>query len=255
MLPRVIVFYFIAITISNVFRFDVLNLHAFIVKLPIWTMIFISPLEDCGILIGALLSLYLLRKERTTTISVFGSSTKWSLLMSIVPVALLTMIGVKGFGSENSHYYGFIAGVSTLIYCFCEEIGWRGYLEEEFKAISFWKRGFLIAIMWYFWHLSFLTNYEILSNLKFFGWLLVGSWGISKLMELTKSISVATCFHMLINIIMFNGFIKDGIDFSSKMIIFCICLAIWIPVLILWSKQYTNIIPYSSDDSESSDEL
>lgn len=237
MLIRVIVFYLIAITLSNVFRFDVLNLHAYIAKLPTWTMIFISPLEDSGILIGALLSLYLLRKEHTTTISVFGSSPKRSLLMSIVPVVLLTIIGVKSFGNENPHYYGFISGVSTLIYCFCEEIGWRGYLEEEFSAISFWKRGLLIAMFWYLWHLSFLTNPDILSNLKFFGWLLIGSWGISKLMELTKSISVATCFHMVINIIMFNGFIKNGITIISKMVILGICLTVWIPVLISWNKE------------------
>ena len=234
---RVIVFYSIAITLSNVFRFDLLNLHGFIEKLPTWTMIFISPLEAIGVIIGALLSLNLLKKERTITISFFGTSLKWSLLMSLVPVILLTIIGVKGFGSENPHYYGFIAGVSTFIYCFCEEIGWRGYLGEELNSISFWKRGLIIAVFWYVWHLSFLMNPDILNNLKFFGWLLVGSWGISKLVELTKSVFVATCFHMVINIIMFNGFIKDSIDFKSKIIILCICIAAWVPVLIKWSKE------------------
>ena len=237
MLLRVMLFYLIAITISNVFRFDLLNLHDFIQKWPTWTMIFTSPLQAIGILIGALLSLYLIRKNRTTSISIYGSSAKWSLLISIVPIILLTIIGVKGCGNENPHYYGFIAGVSTLIYCYCEEIGWRGYLEEEFSNISFWKRGFIIAVMWYFWHLSFLMNSDILYNFKFFGWLLAGSWGISKLMELTKSVLVATSFHMGINIIMFNGFIKDGIDSTSKIIIIGVCIAVWVMVLIKWSKE------------------
>lgn len=236
-LIRIVIFYILAITLSNVFRFDLLHLKESLDKLPYWVALFFSPIEAIGVLIGALLAIYLLKKEQSVEISMFGTSVKWSIIMSIIPIVLMAVIGIKNESGNNIHIYGLLAGMSTFIYCYFEEIGWRGYLEEEFKGFANWKRIVIIAVMWYVWHLSFLQNHDIVANLKFCGWLLLGSWGIGKTIQLTKSIFAAACFHMIINIIMFNGYISNGIDGNGKMIILGVSVILWILILRIWKKE------------------
>ncbi len=236
-LVRLAIFYIIAIVVSNIFRFDVLKLQTTIEELPTWTMVFFSPLQAIGVLIGALIALNWLKKQSKLEITVFGTSTKWSLIMSVIPIILLIIIGVNNNKGDNAHYFGFVAGLSTFIYCFFEEIGWRGYLEEELKELSEIKRVLIIAILWYLWHLSFLRNPDLVQNILFFLWLLLGSWGIGKIVQITKSIFAATCFHFVINIILFNGFIKDGLNKTDKYIIFGILITVWVLILIIWKKQ------------------
>ena len=238
-LIRISLFYLIAISLSNIFRFDLIGLRDTVENMPVWTMILFSPLGASGILIGALISIYLLRKERKTEFSIFGTSQKWSLSMVIIPILLMSVIGVKNSNGVNVHYYGFIAGVGTLIYCFCEEFGWRGYLQDELKDIKEWQRVLIIGFLWYLWHLSFLSNQNIIDNLIFLGWMILGSWGVGKIMDLTKSIFAATCFHMIINIMMFNFRVKDGITWDEKLIILGVSVGIWILILKKWGKEQT----------------
>jgi hypothetical protein len=236
-LIRLIAFYSIAISLSNVFRFDLLHLRESLDKLPFWAALFFSPMEAIGVLIGALLAIYLLKKAQPVEISMFGTSIKWSIIMSIIPIVLMAVIGINNTKNVNTHFYGLLAAITTFIYCYFEEIGWRGYLEEELKLFPDWKRIVIIAVLWYVWHLSFLQNHDILENLKFFGWLLLGSWGIGKTIQLTKSIFAAACFHMIINIVMFNDYISNGIEGNGKMIILSVSIILWILILRRWKKE------------------
>jgi membrane protease YdiL (CAAX protease family) len=200
-------------------------------------MIFYSPLQAIGVLVGALIALRLLKKERKLEISVFGTSVKWSVIMSIIPVILLLIIGVNNKQGDNSHYFGLMAGLSTFFYCFFEEIGWRGYLEQELKGMQELQKILIIASLWYLWHLSFLRNPDVIQNVIFFGWLLLGSWGLGKIIELTKSLFAVTCFHMIINILLFNGFIKEGLDRLDKIIIFAALTLTWTLILVIWKRE------------------
>ena len=200
-----------------------------------------SPLGAIGLLIGALISLHLLRKERKLSYSLFGTSTKWSIIIMIIPVVLLGIFGVRNVNNVNEHYYGIMGGIGTLIYAFAEEIGWRGYLQDELQVLKEWQRVVLIGFLWYLWHLSFLTNQDLISNLQFLGWMIFGSWGIGKVIDSTKSIITATCFHMIINIMMFNGYMTKGIDGSSKLIILGISVASWILIMTYWKKEEKTI--------------
>ena len=238
-LIRILIFYLIAISISNIFRFDLLKLREIVENMPVWTKIFYSPMESIGVLIGALISIYLLRKNRKSEFSTFGTSIKWSLIMAIIPIILMTIIGVKDSSNVNAHYYGFISGIGTFIYCFCEEIGWRGYLQDELNKVKEWQRTLIIGFLWYFWHLSFIINQNIIDNLQFLGWMILGSWGIGKVIDSTKSIFAATCFHMIINIMMFNPRVKDGITWDEKLIILGVSVGIWILILRKWEKGQT----------------
>ena len=112
-----------------------------------------------------------------------------------------------------------------------EEYGWRGYLQEELKAIQPWKKYLIIAFLWYLWHLPFLTNASISDNLFFFGIMIFGSWGIGQVAESTKSLLASACFHLIIQIMMFNALIKNGIDITEKLIILGVSVVLWVVII------------------------
>ncbi|WP_317167132.1 CPBP family intramembrane glutamic endopeptidase [Winogradskyella wichelsiae] len=129
--------------------------------------------------------------------------------------------------------------MGTLLYCIMEEYGWRGYLQEELKTLKPWKKYLLIGTIWYLWHLTFLTKATVGENLFFFGMMIIGSWGIGQVAELTKSIIASACFHLIIQIMMFNPLIKNGINGTEKLIILIISVGIWILIMKKWKKENT----------------
>lgn len=237
---RVAVFFIIATLISNIFRFDIFEIKSELEKLPSWIFILLNVLlEGSGVIIGALLIIPYLKKERKTEISLFGTSKSKSLLMAVMPILLLTAIGVTNdFGMEY-HIYGLVAGFGTFIYCIMEEYGWRGYLQEELKSLKPWNRYLLIGLLWYLWHLSFLKGASVGDNLFFLGMMVLGSWGIGQVAESTKSIIASACFHMIIQIMMLNALIKNGIDGTEKIIILGVSVAIWFVIIKKWEKENT----------------
>ena len=213
---RLVIFLIIAITISNIFRFDIFELKSELEKLPTWIFIFTTLLlEGSGVIIGALIIIPFLKKERKTEISLFGTSKSKSLIMATIPIIILTIIGVKNDFGMDYHIYGLIAAFGTFLYCIMEEYGWRGYLQEELKRLKPWKKYLIIGFIWYLWHLTFLTKASVGDNLFFLGMMILGSWGIGQVAESTKSIIASSCFHMIIQIMMFNALIKDWIVYVS----------------------------------------
>lgn len=245
---RVIVFFTIAVVLSNIFRFDLLETKALLEKLPVWIHLALRVLlEGSGVFIGALIGLYLLRKERKTQISLFGTSQSKALLMSAIPVVLLGVIGVKnGYGIQEN-VYGLLAVVLSLVYCIMEEYGWRGYLQEELKDLQPLKRYLLIGFLWYVWHLSFLSTATVYENLFFLLMLLVGSWGIGQVAASTKSILASACFHLVVQIMMFNSLIKNGLDGTQKVIVLGVSIVLWIIILGKWKKDHPQINTASVD--------
>lgn len=236
---RILIFLIIAISLSNIFRFDVFETKEILQKLPTWMyLISVVLLEGSGVFIGALIAIYLLRKDRKTSISFYGTSNRKGLLMSAIPIVLLTIIGVKNDYEININLYGLIVVLGSLIYCIMEEFGWRGYLQEELKNLKPVKRYLIIGFIWYFWHLTFLTEATISENLFFLGMLLFGSWGIGQVAESTKSILASACFHLIIQIMMFNSLIKNGLDGTQKLIILGVSVFLWILILKKWQNKY-----------------
>ena len=235
---RILVFFIIATTISNVFRFDIFELKPELEKLPTWIFVLtVVFLEGIGVFIGALIAIYFLRKNRKTEITLFGTSKSKSLIMIVIPIIILTMIGVKNDFEMDSHLYGFIAVIGTLLYCIMEEYGWRGYLQEELKTLKTWQKYLVIGFIWYLWHLTFLTKASIGDNLFFLAMMILGSWGIGQVVESTKSIIAGACFHLIIQIMMFNALIKNGIDGIEKLIILGVSVVIWFVIIKKWEKE------------------
>ena len=237
---RIIIYLLISILISNIFRFDIFEIKPELEKLPTWIFILTSVLlEGSGVIIGALIILPFLKKQRKTEISLFGTSKTKSLIMMFIPIALLVIIGVKNDFEMNYHIYGFIAAIGTFLYCIMEEYGWRGYLQEELKRLKSWEKYLIIGFLWYLWHLTFLTKASLGDNLFFLGMMILGSWGIGQVAESTKSIIASACFHMIIQIMMFNALIKDGINGTEKIIILGISVVIWFLIIKKWEKEST----------------
>lgn len=237
---RILLFIVIATAISNIFRFDIFELKSELERLPVWMFILTSVLlEGSGVIIGALIAISFLKKNRKTEITIFGTSKSKSLVMGIIPIIILTIIGVKNEFELNSHLYGFIAIIGTLAYCIMEEYGWRGYLQEELKTLKLGKKYLIIGFIWYLWHLAFLTEATVGDNLFFLSMMIFGSWGIGQVAESTKSILASACFHLIIQIMMFNALIKNGIDGTEKLIILGVSVVIWFVIIKKWEKENT----------------
>lgn len=235
---RVLIFFIIATVISNIFRFNIFEFESELEKLPSWLFVLTSVfLEGSGVVIAALIAISLLKKKRKTEITLFGTSKSKSLIMAFIPIIILTIIGVKNEFAIDSHLYGFIAILGTLLYCIMEEYGWRGYLQEELKTLKPWHKYLLIGFIWYFWHLSFLTKASISDNLFFFAMMVFGSWGIGQIAESTKSILASACFHLIIQIMMFNALIKNGIDGTEKSLILVVSVVLWFIIIKKWEKK------------------
>ena len=237
---RILIFFIIATAISNVFRFDIFELKSQLEQLPTWLFILTSVLlEGSGVFIGALIAISFLKKNRKKKITLFGTSKSKSLIMAIIPIIILTVIGVKNEFELDSHLYGFIAIIGTFLYCIMEEYGWRGYLQEELQTLKPWQKYLIIGFIWYLWHLTFLTKATIGDNLFFLSMMIFGSWGIGQVAESTKSIMASACFHLIIQIMMFNALIKNGIDGTEKLIILSVSIVLWIVIIKKWEKENT----------------
>jgi membrane protease YdiL (CAAX protease family) len=108
-----------------------------------------------------------------------------------------------------------------------EETGWRGYLQQELKSIRPLLRYIIIGSIWYLWHLSFLSEASLQENLMFLFMLILGSWGLGQVITTTRSIVITASFHLLIQLLMFNALIKDGLSGKYKLIILAVSILVW----------------------------
>lgn len=235
---RLLLFVMIAFGVSNIFRFDIFDLNKGLEAGFTWKYLVVEGiLEGSGIFIAGLVGLFLLKKDRTAGISFFGTSRIKSVLMALVPAILLIVIGVQNKFGVNIHLFGLIAAFGSFIYCIMEEYGWRGYLQEEFRFLKPVVKYLLVGLTWYAWHLSFLTGATIADNLFFLGTLIFGSWGIGKVAELTNSILACSCFHLLVNILMYNHFFNNAFSGTGKLIILIVSIVCWVAILVKWKKD------------------
>jgi uncharacterized protein len=231
---RVLIYVVIATTISSAFRFQLFDWYKEL-ALPYGLTGIKYLLEGVGPLIGAIL-MYLLFKKKSC-ITAFGSSIKKSLIMVSVPIILFSIFGAQNDQNLNTHYYGFIIGITIMLYGIFEEFGWRGYLQDELKDVKPFSKYLIIGILWYAWHLTFISQETTLLNeLKFLGILIFASWGIGQIAEKTNSVFTSACFHIIGNILSFSPLLSTAFNNNTRYLIFGISVIIWIFVVNTWRK-------------------
>ena len=172
--------------------------------------------EGIGPCIGALAAVWVFRRRFYCTLT--GKSIMKSFITVALPVVLC-------FFLDRSLS---VVLLCTIVYALLEEVGWRGYLQGELKDMNNGQRIFLIAAMWFLWHINVKFNME---GLAFFGVLLIGAWGIGHIARDTRSLTACACFHSIFN---FSNF-----EFSPAIIalyvgVFVSWIAIW---YLPWKKN------------------
>ena len=231
-----------ALVISNFFRFNLFGVYESLNKLGTWNKLFFAPLQSFGVLLGALVALFLLRRSRPLKFSFLGTQPRLSVLMGALPIVFFSIAGVANTAGTNPHLLGFVLGVALLAYAIFEEFGWRGYMEDELGSQKEVTRVLVVASCWYVWHLSFLTNFDLLSNAKFFGIMLLGSWGIGKIIRATHSVLAAACFHTLYNVFTIHE--KDILLSNTlKFWYIGLCVVLWIVIVKVWERLQARKTP------------
>ncbi|MEM7244255.1 MAG: hypothetical protein AAF533_02860 [Acidobacteriota bacterium] len=85
--------------------------------------------------------------ERLT--SWLGPLPKLGLLALVVPPACLVVLGVDNGMGVNAHVFGLCVGLLVVVYAFLEEVGWRGYLNEELSFGPKWLPWVVVGASWW----------------------------------------------------------------------------------------------------------
>lgn len=121
---------------------------------------------------------------------------------------------------------------TVLVYGLLEEIGWRGFLQEQLKPLPKMYTIIIITILWFSWHLNFDLN---TSNLIFLGVIFFGTWGIGKIYNKTASLLGVAGVHSL------NNFFRNGLH-ETALILIAILLTIWV-IFIIWYDKRNRFTP------------
>lgn len=162
---------------------------------------FLSPITDglvyviltgIGPIIGAIFVIALF--NRKMRYSSFGISKTKSLISALIPIILFFIYDLS---TNNKSYSNTLIVITCLIYSYCEEFGWRGYLQSELINLSTLRRVSIITAIWFIWHLNFNIDQ---GNITFLLILFFASWGIGQIAISSKSIIACACFHSVVNI-------------------------------------------------------
>ena len=200
-------------------------LNEFFSNTPPLIAILFGLIPTIGLLIGAFIARKNLPKKE---MSIMGENSKMTLLVVSVPIICLTIFGVNNSFSVQPNLFGLLISMFTVIYAFFEEIGWRGYLQEEFKGENRkWYGYVFIGTIWYLWHWYFLRTGST-PKLILLPILIAASIGIGEIAENTKSILICGAFHSLANMIIIYPIIANNISLTEKLVVLVFCIIIWV---------------------------
>jgi len=136
-------------------------------------------------------------------------------------------------GTSVSRLVIYLGGV--FLFTLGEELGWRGFLQDQLNHLPKWKRYLIIGIMWELWHfttrtLSGSVVARVLRPLLFIMPNTMLSYVFGESVNKSKSIIVAVTLHAWYNLLFeFNNI--------NTYIIFSIAVIFWIVMLLNWDKK------------------
>jgi uncharacterized protein len=229
---EVAVFFIIATAVTAPFRLGWFDPAAY-VTLPFGMNLLFKVLRGIGPAVGFIVMRYVIHSRVPRTTSFWGVNWKASLIAILVFPAGLTILGVENNAGLPPAAYGFLGGMTFVLYAIGEEYGWRGYLQQALSPLKLPVRILAIAAIWYLWHLNFLNpNISLTSHLIQFGSLVLGSWGLLKITESTHSILFAAAIHLT-----FNLFADAQIGGMKRTIFICAAAAIWTGLIVMIERR------------------
>jgi membrane protease YdiL (CAAX protease family) len=152
-----------------------------------------------------------------------------SLVYWIIPILLIPLFTLISKGTFPIFYVFMI-----FFYGLLEEIGWRGFLQQQLQGLPKFLNILIVAILWFVWHLNFdITT----ANLIFFGLLIFGSWGIGIVADKTKSLLLVAAFHSLNNV-------KSEIN----LILIALLFVLWIAIIVYMEKKKGKFIVQAKEE-------
>lgn len=148
----------------------------------------------------------------------------------LIPFLIYWVLPIVLIGAVSYYLKGDFPWISVLIiliYGLLEEIGWRGFLYQHLKPLPLFYNILIVGTLWFLWHLNFDLT---LSNFLFYAILILGSWGIGKVADVTHSLLAVSAFHSLYNFF-------PSID-TTKLLLIITLIVIWIGGLILRKRMY-----------------
>lgn len=189
-------------------------------------------IAGAGPALGVLAVLMLFRHRPLLTFA--GSNARFAVVAITVPAVVLALRGVANPFGMNPHLFGLHMGVWIAAYAVLEEIGWRGYLQDEFADRARLSRYAIVGLFWYAWHLSWVTNPSIAGEVVSALILVAAAIGIGFVADRTGSILAAAAFHVLGNIMGMTTDFRALIPQHERLLLAGLCLAALLVVLRVW---------------------
>jgi membrane protease YdiL (CAAX protease family) len=230
--PRIAVFYLIAIAISALARLYWHTGDPTPVERGPFGLYF-HLVAGAGPALGAA-AVWILFRYRSR-MSLGGTNLAFGLGMIVVPALVMGFMGIpNGFGIEP-HLFGIHMGVWIALYALLEEIGWRGYLQDEFHERPALVKYAIVGLFWYAWHLSWVSAFSIVGELVTILFVIAASIGIGFVADRTRSVLAAASFHIIGNVMgLTTDFTTIIPSMHTRMIIVTACLIVWLVVLRIW---------------------
>lgn len=184
--------------------------------------------------ISAILCWFLFKGNVKKTTSFFGTSIIKSLLFWGIPLVALIVLGLKDNELEYSHIFPLQILIGSFIYTLGEELGWRGFLQDQLVDLPKWKRYLLIGVLWELWHFTTRTLSGsiiagILRPLLFIIPLSALSFLYGESVNKSKSLVVAVTLHSWLNIIF-------EFPQTNTYIVLSASIPFWIFMIVNWDK-------------------
>lgn len=179
-------------------------------------------LRGIGPAVGALVvfSLYKIPKK----LSLKGIYKNFALPFAVYWILPAILISAVYYFQDGK--FPVVLMFTVLVYGLLEEVGWRGFLQQQLKPLPKIYSIIIISVLWFSWHLNFEMGTQ---NLVFFGIIFLGSWGIGKVYDKTKSLLAVAAIHSL------NNFFRSGLH-QTELILIAVLLIIWIGFILLYDR-------------------
>ena len=128
-----------------------------------------------GVQLSPMFAFLVTKKKTKDNINFKFKTDKWFILSILMPILIfsitaliLSFIGIKYQSTEYIGITLIIAILTIIIGSVGEEIGWRGYLQNELnKEYSLFVSSAVTGLMWGAWHFFKIMNNVIISYLLF----------------------------------------------------------------------------------------